>query len=612
MNEERNLIKKISTRKNLFVWVLVLVAMAAIALGGGGEFEPIEPAAHEAEVSEAIEVSVEMVAEEPAASSDAEITAATVSETSASDAASSTGAESASVGSRIQSITFGKDTMIVDALHVLEARYQKNIVPSAKVQGNITFMNLHDVTFEQAMDAILGYNFKYEAEGNIIKVYTTDEYRTIQQDPERMVYEVFTVYYISAAEAMKLIKPVLSGSNSAKIEVSTPAETAMPIGESIQTVTGGGDSPASNDTLIVYDYPENIAKAAALLKKLDMRPRQVLIEATILTVNLTEDMQFGIDWSNFEDIVTGLPDITKNTDFFSSEGTSQVTGTGGLTMGVSLGGIAAFIRAVETVTDTTILANPKILAVNKQLGQVYIGQKLGYQSQVTQNDNTTTSQITFLDTGTKLSFRPYIGDDGYIRMDIHPKDSSGSLDVEQLPEETAAELVTNIIVKDGQTIVIGGMFRDKLISKRTQVPLLGDIPFVGTIFRGRADEVVRQEVVVLLTPHIVKEPSDVDGDARADDADRKKYGAIDELQDIGRGKRAEEYYAKAARYHVDGDNTSALEQLERALRLRPSFLEALRLKERILTEMDPAAAEELDRIIQLNLDRREAPMWLRR
>ncbi|MHC4256232.1 MAG: type II secretion system protein GspD, partial [Planctomycetota bacterium] len=108
--------------------------------------------------------------------------------------------------------------------------------------------------------------------------------------------------------------------------------------------------------------------------------------------------------------------------------------------------------------------------------------------------------VKFLDTGTKLSFRPYIGDDGYIRMDIHPKDSTGKL-VDGIPDETAAELVTNIIVKDGQTIVIGGLFRDQITSVKTQIPLLGDIPLLGAVFRGTSDNVVRTEVMVLLTPH---------------------------------------------------------------------------------------------------------------
>jgi len=304
-----------------------------------------------------------------------------------------------------------------------------------------------------------------------------------------------------------------------------------------------------NDTLLVYDYPENVEAARDLLRT----PRQVLVEATILDVKLTEDMQFGIDWANLETVITGIANasspIVQGTDYVQSTGGATgsplVNKGGGLTIGIEHGHIAAFIRAVETVTDVSILANPKILAINKQLGQVYIGTKIGYLDQTTQNDNTTTQSVSFLDTGTKLSFRPYIGNDGYIRMDIHPKDSSGSLNAENIPDETSAELVTNILVKDGETIVIGGLFRDKITAKRTQIPLLGDLPLVGVLFRSKTDQIMRHEVVILLTCHIIEEPGEVDGKERADDIRRKRFGAKDELMPAGRGRKAEDFYASA-------------------------------------------------------------------
>ena len=186
-------------------------------------------------------------------------------------------------------------------------------------------------------------------------------------------------------------------------------------------------------------------------------------------------------------------------------------------MGFSSNEVQGIITALEEITDTTLLANPKILAVNKQLGQVYIGTKIGYVSQTTQNQTSTTQQVEFLDTGTKLSFRPYISDDGYIRMDIHPKDSSGTLKANSIPDESSTELATNIMVKDGQTIVIGGLFRDLTVTSRSQVPLLGDLPYIGVAFRGTHDTVTRQEVIVLLTPHIIDDPEEINSDAREDD-----------------------------------------------------------------------------------------------
>lgn len=564
---------KVQLVKTLFLWGFALITTAAVALGGAGQ----DPAA-----------------------------------------LLQSGETEVSTDDRMALIAFEKNSTIKDGLRVLAAYYNKNIVPSSKVDGLLGFTKLRNVTFEQAMDAVLGADLKYEQYGNLIKVYTAEEYRKIKEDIGRMIYEVFTVYYISAAEAKKLITPVLS--NNGRIETTAAAETTFPTGESISSVTGGGDATAMNDTLIVFDYPENIQRIAELLAEIDVRPKQVLIEATILSVRLTEDMQFGIDWSTLRGALSQIPgvtaqagDIARNSpDYFRSAGTSQVIKTGGLTIGFARENVAAFIRAVEEVTDVTILANPKILAVNKQLGQVYIGKKIGYRSQQTVSENTQlTQQVEFLDTGTKLSFRPYIANDGYIRMDIHPKDSSGDLK-QDLPEETSAELVTNIIVKDGQTVIIGGLFRDKVTTGRTQVPLLGNLPIVGVVFRGKADSVERQEVMVMLTPHIIEEPGETNGDERNDDIRRKRFGAQDGMQLIGRARLAEECYAKAAKYYVEGYYDTALNYVKLALMLRPTYLEALRLKENVLAKLDPDKIEKMDRIIQEDIEQQDAPNWIRR
>lgn len=468
------------------------------------------------------------------------------------------------VQSGIQSLVFMKNMPIIDALQLLAARYNKNIVSTPKVTGTLNFTRLNNVNFEEAMGAILGNEFKYRQQGNLVKVYSLKEYQG-----DEMVCKVFTLHYIAAAEAKKMIIPVMS--SEGKIEITSAAQTGVPVDDKITAPSGGGDTIAINDMIVMYDYPDRIAKAEQIIAAIDIRPKQVLIEATILTATLTNGMQLGIDWdtliSRTGDIVEGLADLKRDTPtFLGFGGSSTAVGTlsGGMTIGVVRGNIATFIRAVEEITDVTILANPKILATNKQLGQVYIGTKIAYQSSTTQNQTgSTTQEVKFLDTGTKLSFRPYIGDDGYIRMDIHPKDSSAALRG-SLPDETSAELVSNIIVKDGETIVIGGLFRNKVQTAKTQVPVLGNIPVIGAAFSSHADEVRREEVIVLLTPHIIEEPNQAEGAERADDVARKSMGAEDELHPTGRMKLAMEHYEKAAVYYVGGRNIDALKELKSA------------------------------------------------
>ncbi len=592
--------KNSKIRKDLLVWGFVLSVIAAIAVAGVGQ-SPAAAVADEGIEPVGVEVSGGGVPVKP-----------------------------------IQSISFPTDTTIRDALRFLGTKYRKNIVPSSKVDGMLTAATLYDMTFESALNAILGHGYKYEERDDVIWVYTAEEFKKIMEDKDRMIYKVFTLYYISAAEAQKLITPVLSGAGI--IQGSSPAELVVPTGESISAGTGGGDTMALNDTIVLLDYPENIAEVEKLLKELDVRPRQVLIEATILSATLTEGMKFGVDLnllggvhldgsstttevggvltSALETAVTspigqiaagGIPGT-----MFETAGFTAAAGGSGLRIGISSGNVSAFITALETVTDTTILANPKILAVNKQLGQVYIGTKIGYIDQTTQTQTSTTQSVNFLDTGTKLSFRPYIGNDGYIRMDIHPKDSTGTLKANNIPDEYSAELATNVLVKDGQTIVIGGLFRDVVVTSRSQIPLLGDLPLIGGLFRSTNDSTRRQEVIILLTPHIIDEPEETNSDARVDDVRRKRFGAKDELQWIGRARLAEDGYARAAKYYIENDNESAMRELNVVLELRPTYLEAIRLKEKIIHETDPTADLNIERIMLEDFERKDSEKWLRR
>jgi len=546
------------------------------------------------------------------------------------------GAVEFSAGGRIPVINFMKDAGIRKALGVLAATCDKNIVPTPGIDGELAFTRLRDVTFEEAMDAILGSNFKYEQKGNLIKVYTSEDYQKIKQDKDRMDHRIFTLYYISAEEVVKLIQPVLSA--SAIVQGSSTTEAGISAGKDGVAAKVGGDSMALHDTIVVHDYPENLEKAAKVIANIDVRPKQVLIEATILSATLTEGLKFGIDLnllggvsltgtSSTDDLVSG-----GNIDRGSSSSTPiqqiangtagtpietaglAMSGLNGLRIGVTSGDFAAFISALESITDITVLANPKILALNKQVGTILIGQQLGYRDRtsIDASGQATVGEVSFLETGTKLSFRPYIGNDGYIRMDIYPQDSSGQLNDEGIPTKTTAELSTNIIVKDGETIVIGGLFRDAVTSTRSQVPLLGDLPLIGAAFRGTNDSSIRQEVIVMLTPHIISEPSELNGDARAEDISRKSFGAKEGLQWIGRARLAEDRYALAAQHYVEGDIESALKELKTVLELRPTYLEAIRLKERIISETDPEQAAMMERNVLADVEKEATEKWLRR
>ena len=195
-------------------------------------------------------------------------------------------------------------------------------------------------------------------------------------------------------------------------------------------------------------------------------------------------------------------------------------------------------------------------------------------------------------------------------MDIHPKDSSGTLKTNNIPDESSTELATNVVVKDGQMIVIGGLFRDVTTTTRKQIPILGDIPFIGSAFRSNSDVVQRQEVIVILTPHIINEPADTNAKARAEDISLKREGAKEELQWIGRARLAEDYYSDAVKSYLQSNKEEALIHVDKALELRPGYLEALRLKERLTKEVNPDEAKLDD--MREKYEERETFRWLRK
>ncbi|HEX3355740.1 MAG TPA: secretin and TonB N-terminal domain-containing protein [Tepidisphaeraceae bacterium] len=489
------------------------------------------------------------------------------------------------------------DANLVEVLRMLSMQSQRNIIASNQVNGHVT-ANLYGVTVREALDAILHANgYAYREQGNFIYVYTTKELADIEKSEKQLSTEVYRLFYTPAANAITMIKPVMSADG--QVSSTTPAIVGIAEGGS----DAGGDTHATEDMLVVTDYPENLEKIRKVVAEIDRRPQQILIEATILQAQLSEDNALGVDFQvlggvDFSTITNSLGQITgadinststavgnKNVSSIGT-GNSFSSGVpaGGLKLGIVSNNIAVFLSALESTTDTTILANPKVLAVNKQKGEVIVGRSDGYvTTTVTENANTQTVQ--FFDTGTKLFFRPFIGDDGYIRMEIHPEDSSGGVTAAGLPSKVTTEVTSNVIVKDNHTIVIGGLFRENSSTSRSQIPGLGNLPGAGVLFRQQRDTTSRQEVIILLTPHIIK---DDDAYARSSqdeikELEKMRIGVRKGMMPWGRERMAEAFYQTAtdemSKQHPD--KSKALWFLDAATNLNPKYLEAINLKQDI-------------------------------
>ena len=513
--------------------------------------------------------------------------------------------QDAVLGQSIQTISFKKDMPIKDALRMLAQMYEKNIVPSASVDGIVTVTNLYDVTFEEALQAILGTH-KYEAKGSFIKVYTNEEFMA---DKSRFEHAMITLYYINSVEAVKLAEPLLS--EYGKLGATTAADPEMEAGR-------GGDTLAVHDRLVISDYPENIERIREVLSEVDVEPVQVLLEVTVMEATLTDTTEFGIDWTNLSgvDIASGSIGLGDNGLWQNGFAPSVSGANSGLSLGVTFDNISALINAVETVSDVTIMANPKILALNKQAGKLIIGEEDGYLDTTSQNQSgSTTQSVAFLESGTILEFRPFVGRDGMIRMEIHPEQSTGTVETEDgvtLPNKSTTEVITNVMVKDGQTIVLGGLFKEETNLSRSQTPLLGDVPVVGELFRNVTDTSKRIELIVLITPHIINTPEEADGAGRLEDVLRLAGHARENLYWMSRAKIEENRYAKAVKLYSEGQPEAALAVLDCPYRIDRNYLDEIRLKERIIRETQPDQFGNIERIMLREIEKEESDKWFRR
>jgi len=466
--------------------------------------------------------------------------------------------------------------------------------------------DLYDVTVDEALDAICqAAGLGWRREGKCIYIYTQDELAAMATDESRLVTEVFQLNYLSAAEAVTLLEPAKSDQGS--VTASSEPGEGIPSGAGGET---GGNSFSLPDTVVVRDFPENVERMREIIQKMDRRPRQVLVEATILQVQLDDTTSLGVDFNvlagiDFRDLsqtATAITDPTTN----ANDGTvtigaeerpyGHVAQVGfadpgnGLNIGVMTNNVSFFIHALEEVTDTTILSNPKVLALNKQRAEVIVGERLGYRT-TTVTETTMVEAVEFLDTGTQLIFRPFISDDGYVRMEIHPEVSTGVI-ANGLPQEVTTEVTCNVMVKDGHTIVIGGLFDEDVSIGRSQVPGLGNIPGLGWLFRSKEDSTTRNEIIVLLTPHILENEEDAAalGESVLSDAKRRCLGLREgfsfftrERITTGYLQAAEEAWARYQDTGSKGDLDRASWNMLLANNVAPDNLKALRLKDKILT-----------------------------
>jgi len=503
-----------------------------------------------------------------------------------------------------------QDTDILQALQMLSMQGRRNIIASRGVQGKVS-ANLYDVGLYDALDVIMRANdLRMEESGNFIYVYTRQEWEDVTKSRLKKVSRNFPLEYLNAKDAGEFIKPILSEAGA--VSFVGDVEKGFQPSES----DGGSDSWAFQGMLVVSDYPDNIKAVETLLKDIDTPPSQVVVESTVVSSKVVQKDGFGVDvsiignldFANLTNPLSGASDLFTG-DVGKQPGQSVAnssnTSVSGwerestMRVGVLSDDIAVFLRLLDSVTDTTVLARPRVMALNRQRAQILIGRRVGYLSSTT-TQTATTQSVEFLDSGIKLIFRPFISNDGSIRMELAPSvseakienlvDSNGS--TLPVPNEDTSEIVTNVRVKNGQTLVLGGLFKEDTVIERRQVPGLGDVPLLGNAFKGYDDQLTRQEIIFLVTPTIVKdEIAKVWSDEANEFEHAVRIGTREGLLPWSRDTLTTSQNQKAFEAMAAGDRELALFHCENSLRLSHNQPEMVRLRAELTGKGSAAQAD---------------------
>ncbi len=469
------------------------------------------------------------------------------------------------------------DADIRDVLDLISREGHLNILPSNNVKGKLS-ASLQDVDMPTALGAILkSTGYMMRRHGAMIYVGTPRDFQDLEQALDKIGTRIYQTNYVRAADLQSLITPLLT-QGIGTISVTPPSE----IGIATDGSKAGGDTFAGGDSVLVRDYESVLAQVDQVIAEVDRRPMQVAIEAMILSVKLDDKNAFGINFQALRNnahikLTSGNPPTS-----LSEVNTSE----GGLNFAFLDSSLSLFIQALESIGDTNVIATPRLTCVNKHRAEILIGSQLGYVNS-TVTETSTAQNVNFLEVGAQLRLRPFISSDGLIRMEVHPELSTGQVKLEggfTLPEKDVTQVTTNVMVRDGATVIIGGLMREDLTSNTTQIPLLGSLPGVGFLFRQKNDETQRSEILVLITPHIIYDAEGcAEGSYGAADFHRRQAVYADSMCPLSKVHLSRQYYRLAQQAWAGGDQAGALRFVDLAVHFDPANRAAIELRVDITT-----------------------------
>jgi general secretion pathway protein D len=262
----------------------------------------------------------------------------------------------------------------------------------------------------------------------------------------------------------------------------------------------------SQNSLLILASASDYKRVERVLANLDVIPNQVLIEATIAEVTLSDDLQFGVRWffqnktgnrsGGFSDLISGaVGSAFPGFSFVAKAAGGQIT-----------------LNALNAVGHVNVLASPSLMVLDKKTATLQIGDQVPIKVQsaesVTAPDAPVVNSISYKDTGVILSITPRINESGRVLLDIEQevsnvlKTTSSGIDS---PSFSRRRVKTTVVVSNGESITLGGLIQDRHSQIDSQVPVLGDIPIFGNAFKDKQNIVEKTELIIMLTPRVVRD-----------------------------------------------------------------------------------------------------------
>ncbi|WP_449447330.1 type IV pilus secretin PilQ [Thermomonas brevis] len=455
-------------------------------------------------------------------------------------AVSGTGSSDAAVRYSGKPVTFNfQDVPVRTVLQLIADESNLNIVAADTVQGNVT-LRLVNVPWDQALDLVLqAKSLDKRRSGNVVWVAPQKEIADFEQAKEdarinleeraEKVTEYIPVNYANAEDIARLLTEESKGNQQGGGQQG--GQNSQDRG--FLSGRGSISYDKRTNTLLVIDIPQRVANIKDLIQKLDKPVDQVVIEARIVIANENVARELGAKFGitgvkdnvlysnsignnvlNQNEIIKAAdegrrPTITRG---LMSNLPATMTGTdpGALALSILNAGYALDVElsAIQTQGRAEVISNPRIVTSNQKEAAIRQGKEIGYLT-VTGAGGQLTPTVAFKEALLELKVTPTITNDGrvFLNMGVKKDELDGYVDMGdfgQVPQIAKREVNTAVLVEDGQTVVIGGVYEFSDTSEISKVPFLGDIPVLGNLFRNKNRTKSKAELLVFVTPRVMR------------------------------------------------------------------------------------------------------------